>query len=159
MLTPFITKHPIKASLSKSKIDSHPYLRQRTWYGPKFHSIIKLDKSGNCHRSYDALPQLSCKRPPEKRRANHEQMRSTIHSKAIKTVPPQEFFAGFLGTKSLKDKASKSHLLKETMRKQREANERRKHVSSAPILGLDHISDEYRELVRSRPNTSMGGIQ
>lgn len=159
MLTPFTKKHPIKPNLSKSDIDSHPYLRQRTWYGPKFHSIIKLSKTGESHRSYGYLPNLTCKRPPEKRRENHEKMRDTIHSKAIKSVPPQQFFSGFLGTKSLRDKSAQTLRMKETTRKQHAANMQRKHVSSAPILGLESIGDEYRELVRSRPNTSMGGIQ
>ena len=157
MLKPLVKRRAKMPHPSDEITDSAPHLRQRTWYGPKFHSIIELKQSGDSRRTFASLPQLSSKRPPHKRRHPHAKSKPTIHSKSVKTLPASNFFSGFLGSKSLSQKSAQS-LKAKTVRLRRDAAKRRQHISSAPVIGLEKISDDFRDavLAQSRPNTSMG---
>ena len=153
ILKPRIKSNETKKRLTDEQIDNYPYLRQRTWYGPKFHSLISLKQNGETRRSYASLPELTAKRHPSKRRVVTEKFRDTIHAKANNKVPGSTFFSGFMGqSKTLQRQKTIARLNKtrnkssltlksNTVSKINRNNNSRKNVSSAPVLGIGTLSN------------------
>ena len=153
ILKPRIRSKPVKVRLTDEQINSYPYIRQRTWYGPKFHSLINLKANGESRRSYASLPKLTAKRHPSKRRGVTEKFRDTVHTRANNKVPGSTFFSGFMGqNKTLqrqktiarlnKTRSKSSLTLQSTKAGGSSLNKiSRKHISSAPILGIGTLSN------------------
>ena len=160
ILKPRIKSNEIKNRLTDVQIDTFPYLRQRTWYGPKFHSLIRLKQNGETRRSYASLPELTAKRHPSKRRGVTEKFRDTIHTRAKSKVPGSTFFSGFIGqSKTLQRQKTIARLNKtrnkfspklksNTVSKINRNNNSRKNVSSAPVLGIGRLSNPIEKYLK-----------
>ena len=155
ILKPRVKLKPKRKKLTAKQINQYPYIRQRTWYGPKFHSIIKLSKNGHTQRSYASLPKLTAKRHPSKRRTLSDTMKQTVHTRGISKVAGDKFFSGFMGkNKTLQRRKKLLKLSKSKERMSLVANKSkgqnsRNHVSSAPILGVGELSSPVEEYLRS----------